>query len=278
VSELTEKDISNVVVQWTKLTIVFLKTNSFLTCSLFPDVCLGVSCTYGSKCVLDATSGISHMCACNSICRQYYDPVCGSDGQTYNNECLMNVSRCSTNRAITVVSRGKCSGGNFIVVRLCCRTEILTGGTLKGGLSKGDSQRGTLKGGLSKGDSQRGTLKEGLSKRDSQRGTLKGGLSKGDSQWGTLKGGLSGGGGGATPLSSQYDIVISLYIDGVTSSIIRPMRKMTQSGGGLVPISSEQVSFTSLRTHAWRSCEKSRSTLRVLRFYPTGKVDRMGRD
>jgi hypothetical protein len=144
VSELTEKDISNVVVQWTKLTIVFLKTNSFLTCSLFPDVCLGVSCTYGSKCVLDATSGISHMCACNSICRQYYDPVCGSDGQTYNNECLMNVSRCSTNRAITVVSRGKCSGGNFIVVRLCCRTEILTGGTLQGGLSMGDSQRGTL--------------------------------------------------------------------------------------------------------------------------------------
>ena len=86
------------------------------------DVCHGVTCTHGSKCALDATTGIFHVCYCNSLCPQVYDPVCGSDGKDYNNECLMNVSICTIKRVITVVSKGPCPKGTEFHSRfLVCR-------------------------------------------------------------------------------------------------------------------------------------------------------------
>ena len=37
------------------------------------------------------------------------NPVCGSDGQTYNNDCLMKYATCISNNVITLAYRGKCN-------------------------------------------------------------------------------------------------------------------------------------------------------------------------
>ena len=42
-----------------------------------------------------------------------YDPenpkqVCGSDGKTYENECILKYEACKNNKALTVQSQGHC--------------------------------------------------------------------------------------------------------------------------------------------------------------------------
>ena len=38
-----------------------------------------------------------------------YLPVCGSDGQTYQNLCVLKASACRNNKVVTVVKNGACS-------------------------------------------------------------------------------------------------------------------------------------------------------------------------
>jgi len=47
-------------------------------------------------------------CSCPQICTADYNPVCGTDGQTYSNECQMRVTACSQGMMIKIKSRGKC--------------------------------------------------------------------------------------------------------------------------------------------------------------------------
>ncbi|XP_023329961.1 ovoinhibitor [Eurytemora carolleeae] len=47
---------------------------------------------------------------CTLACTKIYLPLCGSDGVTYSNECIMQKSACTEDRKIDVVHSGPCIG------------------------------------------------------------------------------------------------------------------------------------------------------------------------
>ncbi|XP_023187509.1 agrin isoform X3 [Xiphophorus maculatus] len=61
------------------------------------------NCSFGAIC--DAQSG---RCVCPSECVESHQPVCGSDGHTYQSECELNVRSCTEQVELRVVSQGEC--------------------------------------------------------------------------------------------------------------------------------------------------------------------------
>ncbi|KAM6929895.1 agrin isoform 2-T2 [Lycodopsis pacificus] len=61
------------------------------------------NCSFGAIC--DAQSG---QCVCASECVDSHQPVCGSDGDTYNSECELHVRACTQQMDLRVVSQGEC--------------------------------------------------------------------------------------------------------------------------------------------------------------------------
>ncbi|XP_073327034.1 agrin-like [Pagrus major] len=61
------------------------------------------NCSFGAIC--DAQSG---QCVCASECVESHQPVCGSDGTTYNSECELHVRACKEQMDLRVVSQGEC--------------------------------------------------------------------------------------------------------------------------------------------------------------------------
>ena len=52
-----------------------------------------------------------HFTDCPEDCTRIYSPVCGTDGKTYSNTCVLEVAACKTgNQNLTVAYKGECRG------------------------------------------------------------------------------------------------------------------------------------------------------------------------
>ncbi|XP_050532357.1 agrin-like [Daktulosphaira vitifoliae] len=69
------------------------------------NLCKKYFCDFGATCKLK--NGVTS-CEC-SLCSEHYEPVCGSDSNTYSNECKLKYHNCRKKKAIHVIHKGACS-------------------------------------------------------------------------------------------------------------------------------------------------------------------------
>ena len=77
---------------------------------------------------------------CDIKCTREFKQVCGSDGRTYNNECLLNRAKCVKRLFIQVVSQGACESStneqvNEEIEPESIETEVLNSRTPQGLIS-----------------------------------------------------------------------------------------------------------------------------------------------
>lgn len=75
--------------------------------------CAQINCRFYSKCV-ERPNGQA-VCICNESCNLSLDPVCGSNGRTYINECFLRADACKKRQGIVVLQRGACSEFLFLL-------------------------------------------------------------------------------------------------------------------------------------------------------------------
>ncbi|KAM6953454.1 tomoregulin-1b [Aplochiton taeniatus] len=68
-------------------------------------VCDAGTCRYGGTC---RENGADIKCVCQFNCHKKYIPACGSNGDTYQNECFLRRAACKQQRGITMVTEGAC--------------------------------------------------------------------------------------------------------------------------------------------------------------------------
>ncbi|XP_045601452.2 follistatin-related protein 1 isoform X2 [Procambarus clarkii] len=68
-------------------------------------LCDSVECRAGRECVV--SQGAAH-CQCIELCPDRFAPVCGSDGVSYDNHCLLHRHACLSGEHIKVIHKGLC--------------------------------------------------------------------------------------------------------------------------------------------------------------------------
>ena len=69
------------------------------------DPCSLVECPFHGNCRMINGKAT---CRCNLACNMSSNPVCGSDGKTYGNDCIMKSESCLSQKVIEVDYKGVC--------------------------------------------------------------------------------------------------------------------------------------------------------------------------
>ena len=87
------------------------------------DPCSNVTCRYYATC--RAYGPRDARCVCADDCPSYEEPVCSSNGTTYDNECLYKLDMCQTQGDFTISHPGSCRGQHVGLVLLVLMLHIL---------------------------------------------------------------------------------------------------------------------------------------------------------
>ncbi|XP_050436691.1 agrin-like [Adelges cooleyi] len=82
------------------------------------DPCDHITCENPEVCRLDFNRQAT--CACSEFCNEDFNPVCGSDGKTYSNECFLRRQACRTMPDLRIIFRGKCDQGVNPCTNITC--------------------------------------------------------------------------------------------------------------------------------------------------------------
>ena len=83
-------------------------------------------CAFGGVCIprVEGETGGAR-CHCEDTCPYVYDPVCGSDGTTYDNECRLKLASCRKRKLIKQLHTGECGKSHFKNTKVLSRSLLL---------------------------------------------------------------------------------------------------------------------------------------------------------